>query len=160
MPDLLDTRAAIPVELHGDKTDITDIQRAEVIRLKLLGTSSRAIAKSLDIPEANVRRLIRQAVETARASERDLILERFHIQDQRLEYLIGKIFAQIEAMIDFDERLIRSAILVCDRQAKLLGLDKTKTSIGADWLASAGSDDLIRMARERGIPLPKRFECN
>src|ERR1700721_375355 len=160
MPDLLNQRLPIPAEIAGACDDITAFDREESIRLKRLGWTTRDIAKHLSVSEDTARRHIRHAVEAARASEREMILERFHMQDQRLEYLIRKIFEKLEAMVDFDERLVRSEILVCDRQAKLLGLDKTKTAASSDWLESASQDDLVRMAKARGISLPEKFTCS
>ena len=60
----------------------------------------------------------------------------------------------------FDDKLVRSAILIMDRQAKLHGLDKQKAPTNPDWLENASQPELIRLAKERGIALPEKFTVN
>jgi hypothetical protein len=159
MPELLDRRKPIPEDVKCEPTDSAALVRARVIEMKTEGWSSRDIAKDVNLSETQVRHLIRQAVEAARAAERALITERYHVQDLRVEWLIEKIMGLIRTAPEFDERLLRQVIALFDRQAKLHGLDKNRTP-STDWLSSAPPDELLRIAKERGIKLPEKFTIN
>jgi AraC-like DNA-binding protein len=156
--DLLNQRLPIPEDLKGIKSYVTAFERQQCIDLKTRGWSSRDIAKEVNLSEQTVRRLIRAAVEEARAEEKETIFERYHLQDARIEYLIKYVMGYINAAQEFNADLIRSAVALFDRQAKLHGLDKQKTAGSLDWLAAAPPDELVRLARERGITLPEKFD--
>ena len=150
----------IEAELQGKRGDVEAFQRVEIIQHKRDGWTNREIAEAVGLGEDQVRRVIRQAVDAARADERQLVQERYHLHDERLEFLYAQVMKALHAAVVFDDKIIRAAIMILERQARLHGLDKTRTQASGafGWLETASPDELVRLAKERGIALPATFQ--
>lgn len=132
----------------------------EVFDLRRDGLDAVEIAVRLGCGVQHVHRIMRTAVDRMRADEQTLIRERFFTHDARLEWLYKRLVEQINASPCFDEKLVRAAVTVLDRQARLLGLDRAKIQQVPEsqaWLDKATPEELVRMAEERGLKLPEKF---
>lgn len=138
----------------------------EILRRRAAGELYPAIAAALGYSERHVHRLISEAAERCRRDNAALVAKRFLEHDRRCEHLydvcLRRIQAQIEAG-DFDDRVIRAAVTVLDRQARLLGLDASKRVGGGGdgpnaWLDKAPLSDVVREAKILGLELPKEFD--
>lgn len=143
-----------------DPTD-EDLLAIKVLDQYKLGKSAEEIARGLHCDHWTVHAAIRKAAEECRANLREEIEEAFLAQKLGLEHLVQRCMEQIEraAVVGgFDANAVKSLILVYDRQAKLLALDKSHTAAGKDqyaWMQGASESELRRQAAARGIRLPE-----
>lgn len=123
------------------------------------GKSQATMARETGTSVPTVARIVKELADEARRRNRERVEEAMMAQDVRLERLYKYCIDRIETALGFDRDAIRLAILVCERQAKLLGLDRVKTGgpQGRDWLTSMPDSELIREAERLNIKIPQRF---
>lgn len=150
--------------------DVIAAQAQKVLDLLAEGKTHVEIAKLLGLSVRQVATRVREVVAEARENARDHVNLRFTQHDERLEYLYKMCLKRINAMNlrqnaddewGFDDKAVRAAVAVLDRQARLLGLDRTVNTGGQNfnsWLDNQSGADLERLAVQYGIDLPKKFE--
>lgn len=124
------------------------------------GKMQSAMARELGVSIPTVARIVKELADEARRRNRERVEEAMMAQDVRLERLYRYCIDRIEKAEGFDRDAIRLAILVCERQAKLLGLDKVKAPggpQGRDWMTDMPDSELIREAKRLNIKIPERF---
>lgn len=112
-------------------------------------------------------KMVREHATRVRAQNHLLIQQRYLEHDARLEFLYDSVARRIHEMANFpggpvvDEKLVRAAVAVLDRQAKLHGLDAVKPAGGRnnmDWLdESKPIADVLREAEALGLVVPDAF---
>jgi hypothetical protein len=145
-----------------DLTD-EDILTAQIVSRFVKGMSAESIAKELKCDHWAVHVRIRRTAEEVRDNLREEVEEGFLQQHLGLKHLIARCMEAIERAAShdpphFDDRAVKSLIMVYDRQSKLLGCDKGRESVGRGeyaWMQGATEDDLRREALRRGIRLPE-----
>lgn len=145
---------------------------ARVIDLRSQGLSVPKIVKRLakegtPLVAVTVYQLINEYAQSVRESILELGTNRFAEADARLEYLYRQVVRRLRKAAVAPEcddakyaALIRAALAVLERQARLLGLDKTKERGGtgnSDWLEGKTPAQLVQLAGQWGIQLPERF---
>lgn len=134
-----------------------------VISLRAAGVPAKEIADSLGLSVPRVYQYLAEATTAARERNVDLVEEMFLLHQERLERLFRLAQAHIDKCETFDDRAFRVAILILERQARLLGLDKTPEkpggkSGGYDWLENSTKEELIAEAERRGLRVPEKFK--
>jgi len=147
--------------MKSDLGEYLDLER--MLRLYAMGYGSTAIARELAVSHETVQKAIRKAAEEARERNAELVEERFLQQDQGLLRLYRHCMDRIEtaaAAGEYDKEAVKGIIMVMDRQAKLLGMDKAKATGAKNlygWLDTASETELNEAAERYGIALPKPF---
>lgn len=146
-----------------------------VIELRAQGLSVPKIAKQIaqegfDLSCQTCYQIVREYAETVRENAVGWGEERFAEADARLEYLYAQIQERLAAaalnpLCDDGKfaGLVRAAVAVLDRQARLLGLDRTKALGGTgqhDWLDKTTPAQLAALAEKFDLKLPKQFVGN
>jgi transposase-like protein len=138
----------------------------QIVEKRSRGVSVAEIAVELGMTTPTIHRFMAKAAERARDSVRQRVEEAFLLSDVRLENLYRVIQDRIDTMVAdgvFDDKVIRAAVLVLERQSKLLDLDRAKRgSAGAasragmnEWVETASFEELYKVATETyGITLP------
>lgn len=145
-----------------------EAQAALVLKMLARGETNVKIGEALGITTKQAAARVKEVVEQAREDSRAHVLKRFTQHDERCEYLYKVCLKRINKMNlkhqdgewDFDDKAIRAAVAVLDRQARLLGLDKSVNTGGQNfnaWLDNQSGADLERLARQYGIDLPEKF---
>lgn len=138
------------------------------------------MSQKYGISVRQVSRILRAGAEQVRADTAGIVAEQFHLQLARLERLYSIVEMEIQAYeeymiavrearaagtnitpVKFDERPFRVAVLIMDRQAKLLGLDRG--GIGPSdrsptrWLDEAPIEEVVSYAKQLKMNLPTEF---
>jgi hypothetical protein len=132
-----------------------------VLRMRAKGVPYSEIAEQTGMDVRSVRRLVQDEVQRVRAELAEDVAEMFVLHNERLEALYRITRTHIDNMAVFDDRPIKVALLILERQSRLLGLDKdAKPGRGNtyDWLENATPTDLIAEAERRGIRIPEKFK--
>lgn len=149
-------------------------QTQQVLDWLAEGKTNIEIAGILNLPVKVVATRVREVVAEARADARAHVQKRFTQHDERLEFLYKCCLKRINAMNlrqnanpnnewGFDEKAVRAAVCVLERQARLLGIDKNVSVGGPNfngWLDNQSGADLERLALSYGIDLPKPFDTS
>lgn len=143
-----------------------------IIELRAQGVSVPKIVEQLakdDTPLAynTVYQIVREYANAVRDEALQRGEERFAEHDARYEYLYGQIQRRLARAAENDEyddgkfaALVRAAVAVLDRQARLLGIDKVKTPNSPaqhDWLDRATPGQLVELAQKFELKLPEKF---
>lgn len=146
-------------------------QTEQVLAWIAEGLPHSEIAVKLGVKVAVVATRIREVIAQAREHAREHVQKRFTQHDERCEYLYKVCLKRINSMHlrqnvadewGFDDKAVRAAICVLDRQAKLLGLDRGGHVGGPNfnsWLDNQSGVELEKLAAQYGIDLPKKFSC-
>ncbi len=140
-----------------------DLVFARVLKLYTEGKTLSEIRDAIGFEDNRiVYDVIREAARDLRQNASDQTNQAFLRQSKMLDLMIEfhmkVIVERFEETKTLDHNAVRQLILVFDRQAKLLGLDR-KTELGGDysWMRNAGEEELRRRAEARGIVLPKKM---
>lgn len=135
---------------------------AEIIRLRREQRMvPRKICEVLGIHQVEiVRDVLAKYVKEVRARNVEIIETAFVEQNETIEHLLALVHKQLAN--GYDRDAIKCAIMLLERQAKLLGLDRAMTSNAAakndkDWIEKASDTELIEEARRLGLPMPEQF---
>lgn len=145
--------------------DQREAQTVLVLNMLAQGKNNVQIGEALGITARQAAARIKEVVDQAREDAQAHVKLRFTQHDQRCEYLYKMCLKRINSAHlkhsgGFDDRAIRAAVAVLDRQARLLGLDKSANTGGQNfnvWLDNQSGADLERLARQYGIDLPQPF---
>lgn len=110
------------------------------------------ICRDLGITLTDARSIVRQAVQTRKAGCGEIIDAAFHEQNELLDLLIAKCVAML--LRQFDGTVMRCLVLLLDRQAKLLGLDKSGKMVDPlteGWFGKMTDEELVEKARLMGV---------
>lgn len=136
-------------------------QTVRVCELYMLGHTVEQIAEKTGYDHWKIHETIREQAEQCRDNLTEDIEEAFMRQKLGLEHVYKRCMDEIERKNDlgiFAEAAIKCLIQICDRQGKLLGMDKGARPGGNgdyNWLKGASEDDLRKAAEKRGLRLPK-----
>lgn len=161
----------------------------EILDLKTQGWTDKMIADELGIAPDTIRVVLRDAAKDLRSRFREVVQERFMLQDGRLEELYRLVRARISIFMELDGKLgpmkdekgdwkefvalLAQATVILTRSSALWGLDAkaTKSPTGAggrhglDWADgenTATEYEIVKEA-ERLMPwvrIPKRFDAD
>lgn len=142
----------------------------DCLQLYAIGYGSGRIAKELtetgkygDVNHELVQVTIREAAADMRKRNEELVEEARMQQDAAIMRLHA---ACIESMrgedgnLFFSEKAIKCLIMLMERRARLLGLDKSPLPVRAgafSWLDKASPDELIAAAAKYGVKVPQPF---
>lgn len=145
------------------------LAHAEMIRglleLRGRGVPTEKAAAQLGITPRHAFRLLNEAAREMRAANAEHALRRFAEHDARCEWLYEQCVARIQQSVEegaLDEKAVRAAVTVLERQAKLLGLDMKAGAAGSntgEWAVDAPFEDVKKRAAELGLTLPESFKC-
>lgn len=143
---------------HAEKT-------ADIIRLRQEGVPVSEIAGRLDMEPRQIYRIISSQAAAVRERVGDTVEEAFMLQVDRLEAmyrLAGERLRALPAEATSGEfcNCVRAIVLIFERQARLLNIDREKTQGGAnkaDWLDGASEDELRAWALKNKLPVPEKF---
>lgn len=142
-------------------------RRAEILRLRVVGYNAKEIGDRLDstfggpLTRRQVDRVLRDIAEEQRAENEELCAQLRTEQNERLEWLYAVCAKRIAEAPD--EKMIRAAVLVLDRQSKLHGLDARgptaagSTSRDEEWIKKAPIDQVIKLGEQMGLTMPGKF---
>ena len=138
---------------------------SQIVKMRAQGIPSQRIADELNIDVQLVYKALREAAEEVRDGMLELVQQRIMEHDTRYEYMYRQVQEKIEQADGLDLKefanLIRAAVAILERQARLLGLDKaviTGVRAEKDWLESATPKELIDIAKRFDLVIPEKFE--
>jgi cytosine/adenosine deaminase-related metal-dependent hydrolase len=144
-----------------------DVERtAKVLEYRAQGKTWAETAALLGVTVRTCHRLVAEEADRVRAEQKRLVSQRILEHDRKLEWLYERLAATIHEYATrtpprVDEKLVRAAVSVLERQAKLLGLDAAKAPAGGganDWMRDdTPLADVIRTAELYGIKIPDTF---
>lgn len=120
----------MPRKSKTHKQAIKAAERAvAVMDMRRKGVGYREIAKALDMSLGNAYRIVSNQLEKLRAKAEETTREIVDIEKARLdEYQSGLHDAAKAGDVD----AVRLAVVIMERRAKLLGLDKKPTEVGGE----------------------------
>ena len=135
-----------------------------MIKLRSQGMSVTEIATQTGNSPYYVHQMLREFARYVRDNTVELAEQRIAEQDARCEYLYRQVQKKLDEAslldIKYYSQLVAAAIKILDRQARLLGLDRTRTAGGAnqmEWLDKATPKELEDIAKDYGLKLPRSF---
>lgn len=130
---------------------------SEILTRRMQGERSDEIATAMQVPHGNVLAAIARLTEQARQESADMAAELFMLANLRLEKLWRTVQKWLDAMETFDDKLVRCAVSVLERQAKMNGLDKQGSRFVADdeWIDNATPAEVVAHAKKLGLSLPE-----
>jgi hypothetical protein len=150
--------------------DERDVLLERILTLRLGGMKPVKIAEKLTaeghtISWSHVTRLIREAAADCRERREDLLDQRFMEQDRRVEWLIALCMRKVRRKAKEGrsiDALLRIAVSLFERQARLHGMDKDKARGGkpppdGNWLDSAPFESVLGEAERIGLVKPGEF---
>lgn len=131
----------------------------QILELRAKGYRHSRIAEKLGINEETVKARLEEAHKAARDRLGDLVNQRQHEHDGRLEWLWSVCAAELEAG---NLSMIKSALTILERQSKLLGLD-VRPMVGGNgyeddkWYACAPVQAVLDAGEKMGMSI-QRFK--
>lgn len=132
------------------------------------------------LSEKQVVRILKDAAFNARQQSSEIVARHFHLQIERLERLYRLVELELQAYeeyqlarlekrlapdtpaVKFDDRPFRVAVMLFDRAAKLIGLDRAATAgtprSGDQWMDDSPIQEVMAYAKQLKIKLPSEFE--
>lgn len=102
------------------KSNLTEVDEYEMLKLKLRGLSQREIATRFNVSDATVSRVLKRQLSIYRENNMHEINELVSIEEGRLDDMYKALQPKIEKG---DSRAIEAGIKISERRAKLLDLD-------------------------------------
>jgi hypothetical protein len=138
---------------------------SQIVSLRASGKSATDIAEAIGCDVRTVYRSIKDEAEKVRAGTAELVSSMFMLHQERLERLWAKAQERIDALEDTASsadfcHAVRAAIMILERQARLLGLDREKAGgrgAAADWLDTASEAELRVTAERYGLRIPEKL---
>lgn len=121
------------------------------------------IARDLGLSVTSCHRIIREAAELSNRRNAQLVDEMRLTHHARCEKLYRTVLERIQVQIDaghLDDKLVRAAVVVLDRQARLLGLDAVRVRGGTgrnDWVDDMPIGAVLDEAARMGLKVPKEL---
>ncbi len=130
--------------------------KGDVLNLRMKGVTPSEVAGKLNVPLAMVLGAIASLTEDARQENAGIAAELFMLSNLRTEQLWAHVQKWLDAAQSFDDRLVKCAIAVLERQAKLNGIDRAggKTVTDSDWIDQASPAEVVAYAKRLGITFP------
>lgn len=140
-------------------------RRALVVEMRAQGRPIKAISSATGWSVDYVQQLLREAADHVRAETEQFCRVRFMEADARCEYLYEQVQRRLSEADAEDTAkyaaLVRAAISVMERQARLWNLDREKVKgVGGrgDWLEEASPAELRRIAEAYDLDLHPAFK--
>lgn len=121
-------------------------RRLRILELRKAGKTYREIADELGMVESQVRATLTAELEKVRQGKQRLAEEVFYLEVVRLDEMFSAIYPKVLAG---EESAIRTALLIMERRAKLLGLDRVGVAElpGGDSVSLSDEELLRRVAK-------------
>lgn len=147
-------------------------RQTEIIKRRASGQAVAQIASEM-FPELvpgtgqqQVFRALKNAANDLRTRLHEFIEERFLLAVSRLDRIIkllDRYLTDMESGLPFDDKPLRILLMVMDREARLLALDRTPDKGGSgagrmQWIDGAPPQDIVDEARRLKIPEVERFQ--
>lgn len=153
----------------------------EIVEAATKGMRVHEIAAEFGLSDRQVSRILRDAAERVRADAAEVAADAFHLQRERLERMYRLVEMELQryeqAMAGwlelpeadrrrmpaphFDDKPFRVAVMIFDRQARLMGFDrggKVDTIGPSGWLDQAPIEQVAAYAKQLGMTLPTQFD--
>lgn len=135
----------------------------QVLMLRMDGHEPRDVAIKLGIPYGDVLTIMARLTANVRKENVGMAEELFMLANMRLERLWRWVQSHLDKMTEFDDKLVRSAVQVLDRQARMNGLDKQTRPGGggasdADWVDAATPTELDTYLKRQGFSIPDHIK--
>ncbi len=132
----------------------TAAERADIVARAVQGDGTARIARDLNIPLATVRVVCKGEAAAIRQQTTDRAAVRFLRHDEILTRLIERLYRDLCGAGDgcgWDKDKAAALVKLCERQARLLGLDVAGAkSLGSDeWLAERTDAELVHVLETR-----------
>jgi hypothetical protein len=138
----------------------------KVVKAIVAGKSYAEAAALADLDVRHIHRILAAYAAEVRNRVVDRCHEAFAVQDARLEAMYAHAQKKMDALpadatpSEFCA-CVKAIVLIFERQARLLGIDREKTVGGGqkvDWLDGASEAELVKWAEKRGLPVPEKFK--
>lgn len=132
------------------------------------------------LSEKQVVRILKDAAFNARQQSSEIVARHFHLQIERLERLYRLVELELQAYekfalarlegtlspdavhVKFDDRPFRVAVMLFDRAAKLIGLDRASQAAngrsGDNWMDDTPITEVMAFAKQLKMKVPSEFE--
>ncbi len=131
----------------------------EVVRRRFSHRESwKTISTSLSITVAQCKEIAQTYIDECRAKNVDIIDTAFWEQKELIDLLIQRCMVQL--LRRFDHNILKCILLLLERQAKLMGLDKAGKPVNpvtSEWFGNMSNEELIEKARTMGLQIPQEF---
>lgn len=155
-----------PAFADPDKLLAWHEQVHKLLEYRAQGLNTKQAAEKVGVSPQHAAKLIADAVAHVRENTDNLVQQRILEHDAKLEWMYNECAKQMQRLAElnaFDDKVLRAAVSILDRQAKLWGLDKAKQGTGGssrlDWLDTASSAALMAEAERYGIKIPEPFKA-
>lgn len=138
------------------------------------------LADKYQLSERQVVRILKDAAYVVRQQSSELVARHFHLQIERLERLYRLVELELQAYeeyalarlekrlqpdaipVKFDDRPFRVAVMLFDRAAKLIGLDRAAQTAngrsGDNWMDDSPITEVVAYAKQLKMKVPTEFE--
>lgn len=125
---------------------------------KILQVLQREGYKNAPITIQGISHVIKEYSRKAREAIQDTVDQRFVEHDETLDDMMSRCKQQL-MRVGFDVNILKCMILIMERQARLLGLDKTVTHHPNvnEFLATASDEQVREECRRLGIIYPEQM---
>jgi hypothetical protein len=175
--------------LHGGQPANRALEQSARDRLIVdLATRGVSVGQIADHPDVRlstrqVSRVLAEAATLVRSQTSSIVAQKFHMQLERLERLYGVVELAVQqyerSMLaslaptteggaappppeKFDDRPFRVLVMIMERQAKLLGMDRGTTAMKdrspTQWLSEAPLSEVVDYAKQLKMNIPTQFE--
>lgn len=133
----------------------------QVLMLRMEGHEPREVALRLGVKYGDVLSIMARLTKNVREENAGLAEELFMLSNMRLERLWRWVQSHLDKMETFDDKLVRAAVQVLDRQARMNGLDKQTRPGGQptdDWVDAATPAEMDAYLRRNGFSIPDHVQ--
>lgn len=134
----------------------------DVLMARADGLTPQEVAVKLSISHGDALSIIGRLTDTLREENAGYAQELFVLSNLRLERLWKWVQARLDSLTVADGnaiQLIRAAVQIVERQARLNGLDRTPRPSGvsadADWIDAATPSEMAAYLKRHGFTLPE-----
>lgn len=140
-------------------------RNARIVKLRTEGKTPHETATLVGCDVRTVYRVIKDEADRCRAATGDLVDEMFMLHQERLERMWAAAQKRLDELSPLAPAAdwcaaVRAAIMIMERQSRLLGLDRERNLGGAnkaDWLDGASEEELRATASRYGLHVPERL---
>lgn len=182
-PDRREDEQRFPGGQPADRVLETSLRDRAIVEDSIRGLRILALAEKYRLSGRQVSRILKDAALAARDRTQEIVAETFFKQVERLEKMFERVEMEMQAYEDymravraaqggnpgvnvipvkFDDRPFRVAVMIMDRQAKLLGMDRgaghDPRRGPADWLDGAPIEQVVDYAKQLKMKIPSEFE--
>lgn len=148
----------------------TAVRDREIIADATRGMTTTEMAKKHKLSDRQLRRILKDFASAVRAETTERVEQSYALQCERLERMYAIVDNYLRMMeesflpggvpVPFDDKPFRVAVLICERQAKLMGFDKgaSNSEKGKGWLDGAPIEEVVAYAKQLRMNVPTQFD--